>query len=148
MFSPKTILVPTDYSQYSDKALETAVAIAKQHGAKVYLLHVSAVQQQCTVDYCIDAALLEQLEKTSMEAATEMMQEQVSKVPDAGSIEIVRDIKRGVPYEEILKEQAARKAELIVIASHGRTGLLHHLMGSVAQKVVHGAKCAVLLVKG
>jgi universal stress protein A len=148
MFSPKTILVPTDFSEYSDRALQLAIDIGKQHGSKIYLLHVSGITQQCTVDYCIDSSLVERLERASADASREMMQAQVSKFPGAGSIEITRDIKKGVAYEEILMEQVERKADLIVIASHGRTGLLHHLMGSVAEKVLRGAKCSVLLVKG
>jgi universal stress protein A len=144
MFSPKTILVPTDFSQYSDKALQVAIDMAKQHGSKIHLLHVSGLRQQCSVDYCMDQRLLEQLDRASSDAATDMMQRQVKKIPDAGSVEIVREIKKGIPYEEILKEQV----DLIVIASHGMTGLLYHLMGSVAEKIVRSAKCPVLLVKG
>jgi nucleotide-binding universal stress UspA family protein len=49
--------------------------------------------------------------------------------------------------EEILKEQQSKKMDLIVIASHGKTGLLSHLIGSVAEKVARGAKCPVMLVR-
>jgi len=57
------------------------------------------------------------------------------------------DVKSGTPYEEILKEQQERKADLIVIASHGRTGILKSFIGSVAERVMREAKCPVLLVR-
>jgi nucleotide-binding universal stress UspA family protein len=56
-------------------------------------------------------------------------------------------VKKGTPYEEILKDQMEKNIDLIVIASHGTTGLLNYFMGSVADKVTKGAKCPVLLLR-
>lgn len=148
MFSPKKILVPTDYSIYSDKALGQALDIARQHGAKIYLMHVVGLVQQCAVDYCMDSATVAELDKKSVESATEMMKEQITKAGDTKGVEIISDVRKGTPYEEILNEEKAKSIDLIVIASHGRTGLLSHLMGSVAERVARGAKGPVLLVKG
>ena len=147
MFSPKAILVPTDFSDYSDKALRQAADIAKQHKSRIYLFHVVGLIQQCTIDYCLDSQIVNDLEKKSIDSSKKMMQAQINKVPDAKSVEIITDVRQGTPYEEILKEQVKKKIDLIVIASHGKTGLLHHLMGSVADKVTKGARCPVLLVK-
>jgi universal stress protein A len=147
MFSPKMILVPTDFSEYSDKALQQAVDIAKEHNSVIYLFHVVGIIQQCAVDYCLDNQIIEELEKKSIDSSKEMMKTQISKITEAKSSKIITDVKKGTPYEEILKEQAEKKIDLIVIASHGKTGLLHYLMGSVAEKVVKGAKCTVMLVK-
>ncbi|MDD5009570.1 MAG: universal stress protein, partial [Syntrophorhabdaceae bacterium] len=135
MFSPKTILVPTDFSEYSDKALQHATDIARQNNARIYLLHVIGVTQQCIVDYCIDKQMVDQLEQQSIDSAKEMIRKQLDKLKEAESVEIVPDIRKGTPYEEILKEQEDKKMDLIVIASHGKTGLLSHLIGSVAEKV-------------
>jgi nucleotide-binding universal stress UspA family protein len=62
-------------------------------------------------------------------------------------MEIVYDVRRGIPYEEILKEQEEKGIDLIVIASHGKTGILKNLLGGVVDKVVKRAKCQVLLVR-
>ena len=148
MFSPKKILVPTDFSAYSDKALGRALDIAKQHGAKIYLMHVVGLVHQCATDYCMDDAMVTQLDKKSVESAKEMMKEQIKKADNTDGVEIISDVRKGTPYEEILNEEKAKKVDLIVIASHGKTGLLAHLMGSVAEKVARGAKGSVLLVKG
>lgn len=147
MFAPKSILVPTDFSEFSDNALEKAYDIAKQYKAKVYLLHVIGVVRTCAVDYCFDQQTIDELDRKAAESSRDMMQKQIEKVVKSKDVEITAHLTKGTPYEEILKEQEARDIDLIVIASHGRTGILGHLLGSVAEKVVRGAKCPVVLVK-
>jgi len=147
MFSPKRILVPTDFSEYSDSAIGTAIDIAKQNGARLYLLHVISIVQTCAVDYCFDQTTLDELERKSSAQAMEMMEKQIGLYPEAGSVEIIRDVKKGVPYQEILSEQQARDIDLIVMSSHGKTGLIEYLLGSVADKVVKKATCPVMLIR-
>jgi nucleotide-binding universal stress UspA family protein len=76
-----------------------------------------------------------------------MLTEQLAKFPDSKSIEIMTDIRVGAPYQKIFRDQEEKKIDLIVIASHSKTGLLSHLIGSVAERVVRSAKCPVLLVR-
>ena len=147
MFAPKQILVPTDFSTYSDKALKEAIDIAKQHGSTIHLLHVINIVQQCAVDYCMDSSVVAELEKQSTERAKKMMAEEMDKFPESKAVTIIPEVKKGTPYEEILKDQKEKNIDLIVIASHGTTGLLHYFMGSVAEKVTKGAKCPVLLMR-
>lgn len=149
MFAPKNILVPTDFSSYADQALKQAIDIAKQYKAKIYLLHViDDGFQQCAVDYCLDEAIVQQVYRESIKKAGEKLTEEVKRiVSDHKDIEIVFDTIRGIPYEKILKEQKEKNIDLIVIASHGKTGILKQLMGSVADKVIKGAKCPVIVVK-
>ncbi len=146
-FPPPTILVPTDFSKFSDNALKQAIDIAKQHKAKIYLLHVISVMQQCSADYCLDNATVAALEKKSVKSSEDMMKKQIKRVMKTEEAEVIPDVKQGIPFAEILKEQAAKKIDLIVIASHGRTGLLGHLIGSVSDKVMKNAACPVLLVR-
>jgi universal stress protein A len=149
MFAPKKILVPTDFSVYSDNALKQAIDIAKQNKAKIYLFHaVDDGFQQCAVDYCIDEGSVQKILKDSIKNAKDKLQQEAKKVTDNNSsIEIVYDAKRGIPYEEILKEQEEKGIDLIVIASHGKTGILKNLLGGVVDKVIKRAKCQVLLVR-
>jgi universal stress protein A len=149
MFAPKKILVPTDFSEFSDSALAQAVDIGTQYGSTIYLLHVIGIVQQCTYDYCLPADTVEDVRIEGVKSAQEMMQEQIRRAGKPGEVQIVPDIREGTPpYEEILREQKAKDVDLIVIATHGKTGLLHYLMGSVAEKVTRGATCPVYLVKG
>ena len=148
MFAPKNILVPTDFSEYSDTALNKAIDIAGQYKAKIHLLHVIDLNiSQCAADYCLSGELVEQLQADSIRAANEKLQKEVASIAEAKKLEIVFDVESGVPSEVILREQQEKGIDLVVIASHGKTGLLKQLMGSVADKVVKGAKCPVLVVK-
>ena len=149
MFAPKKILVPTDFSVYADNAFKQAIDIAKQNNAKIYLLHViDDGFQQCAVDYCLNEGTVQSILKESIKSAKDKLHQEAKIVPDSNSsIEIVYDARRGIPYEEILKEQEEKGIDLIVIASHGKTGILKNLMGGVVDKVLKRAKCQVLLVR-
>jgi len=146
MFAPKNILVPADFSEYSGKALKKAVEIASEHKSKIYLLHVVDEVMQCAVDYCLDISLVKQIEKQSLNFAKEKLQKEAEGFAKSKGIRIIVDVKMGDTYETILKEQKDKRIDLIVIASRGKKGLIHHL-GSVADKVMRGAKCPVMLVK-
>jgi len=148
MFAPKNILVPTDFSKYSDVALDKAVDIATQYKAKIYLLHVITEHiRRCMADYCLDLQLVKQLEKQSIKGAKDKLKTAADAIAKEKGVAISIVIKEGVPQEVILSEQKAKKIDLIVIASHGKTGILKHLIGSVADKVVKGSKCPVIVVK-
>jgi universal stress protein A len=147
MFAPKSILVPTDFSEHSDKAVRQAADIAEQYNAKVYLLHVVDKLQQCSVDYCIPIEMMEQIQSNSEKEVARKMRAEVQKILQSKKIDVTFDIKVGIPFAEILKEQIERKADLIVIGSHGRTGILRTFIGSVAEKVMRESKCPVLLVR-
>jgi len=150
MFEPKNILVPTDFSKYSNAALKKAADIASTYGSDIYLLHVLGMSeqvQQCVVDYCLSSEVVEQLEKETLKAAEDKLKKEAGAIVKSKKIKVVFDIKKGTPAETILREEKAKKVDLIVIASHGKTGILKQLMGSVAERVVKGAKCPVVVVK-
>jgi nucleotide-binding universal stress UspA family protein len=146
MFAPKKILVPTDFSEFSDNALAQAVYIAGWQKSTIYLFHVPVVQE-CA--YYLPGSILGDVQRECIKAAHERIGKQVKKIGKPDGIEIVTDIREGIPvYEVILEEQKAKDIDLIVIASHGTTGLLHHLIGGVADKVTRSATCPVYLVRG
>ena len=147
MFAPKRILVPTDFSDYSDEALKQALELAKQYHSKVYLLNVAYPVSQCAADYCLDTATVKQAEDSELLKAKEMMQKELKKFPEFREIEVISDIREGEPVEEILKEQEEKGVDLIVMPSHGRTGMLKRLMGQISEKVMEEAKSPVLLVR-
>ena len=134
MLKPTKILVPTDFSEYSDRALGQALDIAKEYGAKVYVLHV----------------LLEEvyfLGEFNDAEAKKALQKQLDKFPQVKEVEVIADIRRGLHYEAILEEAEQQGIDLIVIASLGRSGIAKFLIGSVARNVLKGSKCPVLLTK-
>ena len=147
MIAPKTILVPTDFSKFSDDALEVAYDMAKQYQAKIYLLHVVETIQQCAVDYCIEQQTVVELEKQILASSEDMMKQQIERVVKSKDVEVVPDIKKGTAYREILNEQQSKNIDVIVIGSHGKSGLIGHRIGSVAEKITREAKCPVILVR-
>ena len=147
MLVPTKILVPTDFSEYSDRALRQALDIAKQYGAKVYVLHVLHEEFYRFEDLGNIADTWKIMEDSQLARARENLQKQLNKFPEAKEIEIIADIRRDLPYEAILEEAAQRAIDLIVIASFGQSGIVKYLMGSVARNVLKGSKCPVLLTK-
>lgn len=148
MFLPKKILVPTDFSEHSDRALQKALDMAQQARAQVTLLHVIVQDiRECMSDYCFTPDEFERFKKGIIVSSEEYLKRQLSKFIIPQGVKVDSTVRQGVPYEEILKHQSENRVDLIVIASHGRSGIAKYLMGSVATKVVSGAKCDVLIVK-
>jgi universal stress protein A len=126
----RTILVPTDFSEYSDMALQEAIDFALHQNARIYLLHVSRFMKKRGVD--------------SSEA---MIRTQINKFPEAQSVEIVPDVRHGSPYKEILREQAERNIDLIIIASRGKAGpLQHHPTRNLAARITKKTPCSILVI--
>ena len=147
MFAPKNILVPTDFSEHSDEALQEAVELARQYHSRVYLLHVAEPIMQCAGDFCLDAGTMLQAEDDARNLAQEKMKQEIARFADDRDVEIVSDIRKGDPAQEILKEQRERDVDLIVMPSHKKAGLLKRMMGPVTERVMEEAKSPVLLVR-
>lgn len=148
MLKPTKILVPTDFSEYSDKALKQALDIAKQYNAKVYLFHaIHEEDRHIALDFVIDAKDLDEIERLHIESAKAMMEKQLKKFPGAEKIEVHIEVGKGNPFEAILTEEQTRGIDLIVIASLGRTGLAKYFIGNVARNVLKGADAPVLLTR-
>ncbi|HNY71726.1 MAG TPA: universal stress protein [Syntrophorhabdus sp.] len=146
---PTKILVPTDFSTYSDKALRQAFDIAKQYNAKVYVIHVVHEKITDTIDdYGITyPSYVKEIEGKMIDEAKKKMKEQIDKFPQSKELEIESDVQIGNISEAILQEEKNKGIDLIVIASLGRSGIAKYLIGSVARNVLKGAKCPVLLTK-
>jgi len=147
MFKPSRILIPTDLSQHTDKAIRQGFQIAKQFDAEVIVLHVVQNLRDCTVEYEVDDDLSVEMQKQIMEGANEAVRKQVERLAGKEAARGSIDVREGVPYDEILTAAKERKADLIVISYLGATGLEQYQIGSVARHVMTGAKCSVLLVR-
>jgi universal stress protein A len=147
MKAPQQILVPTDFSQYADKALQEGLFLAKQFNARLHLLHVVPDIKPCASDYCYSDDFVKEYRTSGLEASRQKLESELDKYPESKNVQITTNVRLGRPDDEILKEEKDKNVDLIVIASHGRTGFLQYLMGSVADRVTRAAKCDVLLVK-
>ena len=148
MLMPTRVLVPTDFSEYSDRALGQALEIARQYKAKVFLLHVIREDiYGAALEFALPEERVQEFRDDMVTGAEESQQKQLSYFPQAKEIHVVTNVRWGIPYDEILKEGKEQGIDLIVIASLGRSGIAKYLMGSVARNVLKGSKCPVLLIK-
>ena len=125
--SYKKILVSTDGSKYSDAAALEAISIAKRCGSELITLSVAA-------------------RDTNLAAAKESVGK-VRQIAEKEGIKVESLTLKGTPYEVIVSTAAQKGADVIVVGSHGRTGVNRLLMGSVTERVIGHSKSAVLVVK-
>jgi universal stress protein A len=134
------ILVPIDFSEQSRFALQEADRIAVEQDAVLTLLHVHQIVQLAILEFTFVepapriASIVEAAEKHLAEWAAGLSSKKAQIVVDTGQ-----------PLSVIIEH--SERHDLIVISTHGRTGPSHFLLGSVAERVVQGAKCSVLVVK-
>lgn len=128
------ILVPTDFSPCSLHALRHAEEMARRFGAELTLLHVSDPLSGSDLPGAGELSGRREIDR-----ALVLLRERDYRVRGV--------LRRGHPADEIVQAAAAERADLIVIGTHGRTGLKHALMGSVAEGVVRKAPCPVLTVR-
>ena len=144
MFKVKNILLPTDFSKISLTAAEYAVELAKEYNAKLHILSIVEKTPPILAIRSLDLSREKILESIDADAK-EQMESCVKKIKKLGNIEVTPVIRKGIDYEEIIKYSVEKKIDVIVIATHGRTGLLHTLLGSVAEKVIRYSKIPVLV---
>ena len=140
----KSILVPVDFSPPSKKALDYAVEVARQFKAKLTLLHV--IEPVAMPDFAMSFPLA--MENDELMA---MAKEQMERAVKAGRVPrgIVERIlvRFGRSFPEIAEASRTLKVDLIILSTHGYTGLKHALLGSTTERVVRHAPCPVLVVK-
>jgi len=139
----KTILVPIDFSETSKKALVYAVRMAEQFGSKIILLNV--VEPVATPDFAYHPLMLE---TDKAKSAAKAGLEQVCRDALLSAKMVDRVVVRyGTPFAEITSAARTLKADLIILTTHGYSGLKHVFMGSTAERVVRHAPCPVLTVR-
>lgn len=141
----KKILVPIDFSESSKKALKYAIPFAEQFGATITLIHVvEESEYPAFVPLGMEQRRFVQgVKEKAKQKLTQLHQKFLSKARLSNRVLV----QNGKPYEEITKAAHQMKADLIIIATHGFTGLKHALLGSTTERVVRYSKCPVLTVR-
>lgn len=146
MIKLERILVPTDFSDYSKTALTYGCELANRFDAALHMLHVLEEFQALTPE----SGML--LAGDYLQDLKQAAERELAKLPDpqwftGGEARTTRCVRQGTPFVEVIRYAREHEIDLVVIGTHGRSGLSHVLMGSVAERVVRKAPCPVLTVR-
>lgn len=142
MIKLQKILVPVDFSDFSAKAQRYGEELAAKFHAELHLLHALEavpIMNGDSIYFPPDLAAQEE------DAAIKMLND--LKVNAADDVKVVRELKHGHPFVEVIRYAKENDIGLIVMGTHGRGAIAHMLLGSVAEKVVRKAPCPVLTVR-
>lgn len=143
----KRILVPTDFSAHSDAAVRYAVVLARQFGSSLFLLHVlddayAAGPWESEFGIPETPGLRDRLKREAEQRLTACL-----TAADRDRFNVTTEVVTGRPAQSIVDFARDNATDLIVMGTHGRSGVAHLLMGSVAERVVRSAPCPVLTVR-
>jgi nucleotide-binding universal stress UspA family protein len=142
------ILAPTDFSEYSQKAVVSALELARTLGAKLTILHVVELPPYPAAGYVPPAVnatwppFLDDLERQATQDLAQLVPE-----AESSDVEVVRLVAVGSPHRKIIDTAEAEQVDLIVMATAGRSGFSRLIMGSIAERVVRTATCPVLTIR-
>jgi nucleotide-binding universal stress UspA family protein len=143
----RRILHPSDFSRASTAAFRRAVDMAKTNRAELLLLHVLEPVVAIPLEGYISPKVYQDLEVSGRAAAQKQLGALVAKARKAG-VKATSVLLDGFPADQIARAARSRRADVVVIGTHGRTGVSRFFMGSVASRVVALAHCPVLTVRG
>jgi len=143
----KNIVVATDGSNYSAAAASEAIGIAKQNNSKLTVIAVVPAELATPTDIDVSMTQQELIADKEMRVA-EKNAKAVKEAAAQAGVAVQAFVMTGKPADAIIETAKEKSADLVVLGSHGRTGLERLLMGSVAERVIVLSDCAVLVVKG
>ncbi len=137
----RTLLVPTDFSEHADRALEYAGGLARELGAKVEILHAyqAPLVELTPYHLALPVSVLEGVRDVAREKLEALCEKLTTEGVDAHG-----RLCEGIPAEVIVNTAADLKVDMIVMGTRGNTGLKHVLLGSVAERTLRRAGCPVL----
>ncbi len=146
MFMPRRILVPTDFTDDSDRALREAIDIAAVSHAKIYMLHVDQSVPFAVGESVVRPEVIDAVEKNDELFTKQKMMEELRKVASQTEVEIEFDERHGVIFEQILAYMKDKLIDLVVIEPHARKGMLKNLLGGVTDRLLKEATCPLLVL--
>jgi len=145
MLSFNVIVVPTDFSDFSLRALAYAIGLAEKYGSSLFVLYIAEPTLQVS-DMAWVGVNDQSLKNEHAEEAQRQLEQLVRDQVPAG-LPVTAEVRTGDAVEEIIQFAENKGADLVVMATHGRSGLSHMLMGSTAEQVIRKASCPVLTLK-
>ena len=143
----RKILVPLDFSQHSQDAVDLAVDVARRYDAAIGLLHVYSPSNFFFPTEAAAVLLSAPQLNDLMHDLVLHLQSMRAEIQRLGVSQVDTDVRQGVPHTEILEFARNNHYDLIVMSTHGRTGVRHAVLGSVAERVLRAAHCPVLITR-
>jgi nucleotide-binding universal stress UspA family protein len=143
----RRVLHPSDFSRASRAAFAKALDMAKANKAELLVIHVLTPTMPLMADGYIEPKAWEAIERSTRAVAQKEMNKLLA-VAKKARVRASGALLEGVPHEQIVRAAKAKRADLLVLGTHGRTGLAKVFLGSVAGRVVTAAPCPVLTVRG
>lgn len=146
MLKIEKILIPTDFSEQSKVAVPYALDMANRYDAELHVIHVFD-------EAALDPMFFSYSEKNAQEFFNEVEEgfeaevESFLDIPGELDVNLYPVLANGNPFVEIIRYAKEQDMDMVIIGTHGRTGLSHMLLGSVAEKVIRKAHCPVLAVR-
>lgn len=138
----KRILFPTDGSETSEKAVDHALSLASVYDASLYILHVVNIAKYSSLSGEIEWGSVSESLREEGEEVTENVKNKAEKK----GIDVTTFINDGVPHKEILKISRDKDIDLIVMGTHGRSGVDRILLGSVTERVLRSSEIPMLVI--
>jgi universal stress protein A len=142
----RTILVPTDFSEYADYALTWAIHMAGGAHAKIVLFHAAVPISPFAFPDSVYLPELRRVEEQMLSDAEKRMEECIKKL-GSSTVVVGTRVVVSEPVAAICQAVGREQADLIIMGSHGRTGIAHVLLGSIAERVIRHASCPVLVAR-
>ena len=147
MAAIRRILHPSDFSPASRAAFARALEMARDNRAELVLAHVITPYVPIAGEGYLPPKVWEEMEASTRAHATKQLEALAARAKKAGA-RVKTLLLEGVPHERIARGAKGQRADLIVMGTHGRSGLAHLFLGSVAERVVASAPCPVMTVRG
>jgi nucleotide-binding universal stress UspA family protein len=147
MFNVDNILVPTDFSEYSDLAFKKALDLAEAFKAKLYLTHVVAESPDIFRLDRFNEEGQKKIMKDLEKQCKESFEEQMAKFTAAQKVDIETKVLRGIPSKEIIRMQKKINADMVVVATLGQSAIEEFLWGNTASKIIRYSTCSVMVVR-
>ncbi|QDU64719.1 Putative universal stress protein [Planctomycetes bacterium Pan216] len=142
----KRICCPIDFSDAATHSLRYGLTLAQQFGAQLHLLHVVQDIMPTVAEPGMAILPSDELIRNLEAGAKEGLEKAIPEDWEH-SVDLLHVVRQGLPFHEICRYAKQEEVDLIILGTHGRSGLAHFLMGSVAERVVRAAPCPVLTVR-
>ena len=143
----KKIVVATDFSPASRKAFALAASLARTGGSRLFVVHILSPFETMVPDIYVSVSVMEDVRRAAKRSAQDRLARLLSGLKRTG-VDARSALLEGSPFEMIVAFARARRADLVVLGTHGRSGFSKLIAGSVAERVVRLAPCPVLTVRG